>query len=184
MAQSADEELPSDPGIGGHPLPSMPTVPLQACPIATTLGSLGRKWTLPILRDIAFFPEVSFSSILKGNAGLGPRTLSLRLRQLVGDGLIVKEKNTADPRHPTYRLTEKGLEVWPILASLFQFGIRNYPSVVFADGKARSLEEVYPNDADLMLGPLATFARSASPRPESPAVARTAAAPASERPRR
>lgn len=184
MTPSADEQLPEDSRNRGHPLPSMPTVPVQACPIATTLGSLGRKWTLPILRDIAFFPEVSFSSILKANAGLGPRTLSLRLRQLVSDGLIVKEQIAADPRHPTYRLTGKGLEVWPILASLFQFGIRNYPSVVFADGKARNLEEVYPNDADLMLGPLATFARSTSLRPEASTVARTAAAPASERPRR
>ncbi|HYK92857.1 MAG TPA: helix-turn-helix domain-containing protein [Thermoplasmata archaeon] len=144
-------------------MPALPTVALQACPIATSLGCLGRKWTLPILRDIAFFPDVGFAFILKSNRGLGPRTLSIRLQQLTGDGLIRKDPNPADPRHPTYRLTEKGLEVWPILASLFQFGIRNFPEVVFEDRRARNLEEVYPHDAALMLGPLTTFARTLPP---------------------
>ena len=143
-----------------QPIPSPPTVAIKACPIATSLGSLGRRWTLPILRDIAFFPDVSFGFILKSNRGLGPRTLSLRLRQLAEDGLVRKETSDLDPRHPTYRLTPKGLEVWPVLASLFQFGIRNHSDVVFEDRRPRDLSEVYPHDAELMLGPLVPFART------------------------
>ncbi len=145
------------------PYPSRPEVPLRACPIATTLGSLGRKWTLTILRDIAFFPQAGFSQIRKGNPGLLPRTLSVRLQELAREGLVQKVVPRDSPRHPYYELTPKGLEVWPILSSLFQFGIHNHAATVFADRKPRNLEDVYPHDAELMLGPLARFARSTEP---------------------
>lgn len=144
------------------PYPSPPAVSLDACPIATTLGTLGRKWTLPILRDVAFFPKASFGLIRKRNPGLRQRTLSNRLRELAAEDLIRRVVPAHDDRHPYYELTSKGLEAWPILASLFQFGIRHYAGTVFADGRPRDLAEVYPHDATLMLGPLAEFARSAA----------------------
>lgn len=143
------------------PYPADPKVPLRACPIATTLGSLGRKWALRVLRDIAFFPRTSFAFILKGNRGLSPRTLSLRLKDLEREQLIRKVVPPEDARHPYYELTEKGLEVWPILAALFQFGIRNHAAEVFEDRQPRDLADVYPHDVPLLLGPLAEYARSA-----------------------
>ena len=142
------------------PYPSPGTVPLQACPIATSLAFLGRKWTLTILRDVAFFPRVTFGQIRKTNPGLLQRTLSLRLRQLVAEDLVRKVVPPSNPRRPYYELTPKGLEIWPILSSLFQFGIRNHASKVFEDGRPRNLEEVHPQDAELMLGTLAPFART------------------------
>jgi len=141
------------------PYPAYPSVPLEACPIHTTLGSLGRKWTLTILRDVAFFPRASFGLIRKRNPGLRQRTLSTRLRELGSEGLVRRVVPPGDSRHPYYELTPKGLEVWPILAALFQFGIRHHANVVFADGRPRNLEDVYPHDAPLLLGTLASYAR-------------------------
>lgn len=149
------------------PYPSPPAVSLEACPIATTLGTLGRKWTLPILRDVAFFPRASFGLIRKRNPGLRQRTLSNRLRELAAEDLIRRVVPVHDERHPYYELTSKGLEAWPILASLFQYGIRHHARTVFADGRPRDLAEVYPRDASLMLGPLAEYARAAAP-PSTP----------------
>ncbi len=128
----------------------------KACPIATTLGTLGRKWTITILRDIAFFPDASFSLILKGNPGLLPRTLSLRLRQLSTDGLIVRDAEGNGARNPKYRLSTKGLQVWPILATLAQFGMQNFSDQVFEDGRPRDVEEVFPKGMELMLGRFAS----------------------------
>jgi len=165
------------------PYPSAPTVHWEACPIETTLGSLGRKWTFPILRDIAFFPKAGFGLIRRRNPRLRQRTLSNRLRELTAEDLIRKVVPPDDGRHPYYELTAKGLEVWPILASLFQFGIRQHAQTVFADGRPRDLSEVYPHDAQLMLGNLATFARSAggpsgvsspSPRQDPPTAPKSA----------
>jgi len=125
---------------------------------------LGRKWTLTILREVAFFPQARFAQIRRANPGLRQRTLSLRLRELASEDLVQKVVPPDDPRHPYYELTTKGLEVWPILSALFQFGIHNHAPVVFEDGRARNLEEVYPQDAALLLGPLTRFARTADVR--------------------
>lgn len=150
--------------VSSFPSPGPPTVPLQNCPIATTLGTIGRKWTLTILRDIAFFPDASFSLILRNNPGLLPRTLSLRLKQLATDDLVVRSTEGNGARRPTYRLSEKGLQVWPILATLAQYGVQNLADQVFADRRPRELEDVFPGGMQLMLGRFA----SSPPRPTRP----------------
>jgi DNA-binding HxlR family transcriptional regulator len=157
----------SVPTAPGAPSPGPAAVAVQACPIQTTLGALGRKWTLTILRDIAFFPDASFTLILKNNPRLRQRTLSLRLKQLRAQGLIAKTPGPNGGRRPTYRLSPTGLQVWPILATLAQFGFQNYAEQVFADGRPRELEEVFPNGVDLMLGRFSTR----PPRPSRPARA-------------
>jgi DNA-binding HxlR family transcriptional regulator len=157
---------------GGRLPPPIPAVPLQACPINASLGTLGRKWTLTILRDIAFYPGTNFSSILKTNPGLRQRTLSLRLQQLVKDGLVGKRMTTNGGRRAHYDLTAKGREVWPILAGLVQFGVRNFATEVFADAKSRNIGEVFPGSAELMMGPLMEFARTAGSPPNGGANAR------------
>ncbi|MCI4369085.1 MAG: helix-turn-helix transcriptional regulator [Thermoplasmata archaeon] len=177
--------IPSSPvrssGTVTGPYPEPPAVAWEVCPIETTLGSLGRKWTIPILREVAFIPKASFGLIRRRNPGLRQRTLSIRLRQLTAEGLIRRVVLPEDVRHPYYELTEKGLEVWPILTSLFQFGIRHHAGTVFADGRPRDIQEVYPRDAALMLGPLAAFARTVRGAPNSPRAARSRAAPTGRR---
>jgi DNA-binding HxlR family transcriptional regulator len=138
-------------------------VPFASCPINATLGTLGRKWTLPILRDIAFQPGVGFNALLRANPGLRQRTLSLRLLQLVDEGLVHKTLVVNGGRRAHYALTAKGREVWPVLAALLQFGVRNHADRVFADGQARDIDDLYPDSADLMLDHLAEYARG-SPR--------------------
>jgi DNA-binding HxlR family transcriptional regulator len=140
---------------------------MESCPIAATLGTLGRKWALPILRDIAFFPDASFSLILRNNSGLRQRTLSLRLKQLAGEGLIQKCPPVDGTRRRSYRLTEKGLQVWPILSALMQFGVQNHAAEVFADGQPRNLEDVFPGAVDLMLGRFAPGAMEGPARMRS-----------------
>ncbi|MCI4363702.1 MAG: helix-turn-helix transcriptional regulator [Thermoplasmata archaeon] len=145
----ASRALPTD---SEARIPGPPEVSVRACPIAASLGTLGRKWTLTILRDIAFFPNASFSLILRNNPGLRQRTLSLRLKQLSTEELIEKGDGAPKGRPRPYRLTDKGLQLWPILTSLMQFGMQNYPERVFADGVARNVEDVYPADTALLLG--------------------------------
>jgi DNA-binding HxlR family transcriptional regulator len=148
--------------------PGPPAVEIRSCPIAASLGTLGRKWTLTILRDIAYFPDASFSLILKNNPGLLQRTLSLRLKQLTASNLIVNAALTNGLRRPRYRLTAKGQQIWPVLATLVQFGMQNYADVVFADGRPRDVEEVFPQSMDLLLGRFATSPPRRTRVPASP----------------
>ncbi|MFI5414296.1 MAG: winged helix-turn-helix transcriptional regulator [Candidatus Lutacidiplasmatales archaeon] len=141
--------------------PGAPAVPLEGCPIATTLGTLGRKWTLTILREVAFFPGSKFSAIQRANPGLRQRTLSLRLKQLQTEGLI--ERANGAERFSGYRLTSMGRDLWPILAALFDYGIQHHADVVFADGRPRTLAEVYPGSSVLLTGRLGAYARGELP---------------------
>ena len=66
----------------------LPQVRFIECPIRTSLGVLGKKWTMLILRDIGFLKIVRFNRILESISGLTPRVLSMRLRELEDEGFI------------------------------------------------------------------------------------------------
>ena len=100
-------------------------------PIQASLGILGRKWALTLLRDIAFYESVRFGDMMRRNSGLTPRILSMRLSDLSGAGFI--HRCAPGGRNATYRLTGKGKDTIPILAALTSFGIRHHADVVFPD---------------------------------------------------
>jgi DNA-binding HxlR family transcriptional regulator len=145
--------------VSSREAPDPPAVPLASCPINASLGTLGRKWTLLILRDIAFAPGAGFATIRRNCPGLGNRTLSIRLRQLVRDDIIERVEAESPRGAPGYRLTAKGRDVMPILTAFLQYGSRHFSTQVFADGRPRSLAEVYPTGRDFMVGRLAAYVR-------------------------
>lgn len=108
---------------------------------------------------------VSFSQILKGNPGLGPRVLSIRLRELQREGLIERLVDSEDSRIVRYVLTRKGRDAIPVLTALIQFGAWHYPGLVFGDGKPRDLHELFPGEQKLMLGRLLAYANEAGQAP-------------------
>ena len=151
--------------------PLSPLIPFKNCPIRSSLGVLGKKWTLLVLRDVAFYRLVKFSQILKNNRGLTPRVLSLRLKDLQNDGLIERVSGPKDLRVVNYRLTKKGNDTIPILTGFIQYGVQHHSRRVFEDGEPRELADLYPKDQQEMLGRLLSYARGAkatqtSERPE------------------
>jgi DNA-binding HxlR family transcriptional regulator len=121
-----------------------PSVKFKNCPIKVTIGVLGKKWTLLILRDIALLNINRFNQIRRSLPGLTSRVLIMRLHELENYGLIksvvIKEK----PRVVEWALTEKGKDTVPILLSIMSFGAKWYPDEVFEDSRPRTLEEIYP----------------------------------------
>jgi len=139
--------------------PVLPRVPFETCPIRASLGSLGRKWALLVMRDVAFFRDVSFGQILRNNRGMTPRVLSMRLRDLRREGLIERMIDPKDERQVRYRLTAKGRDIVPILTAFIQYGIRHHADIVFEDEKPRDLERVFPGEQVFMLGRLERYAQ-------------------------
>ena len=123
--------------------PPLPRVDIQNCPIAESLGVLGKKWTFLIIRDIGWQRADRFRSLLRTIPGLTPRVLSMRLRELEDEGILtrIEEKNSS--RVVRWRLTEKGQYVMPVLMRLTAYGSRWFPDRVFGDKKPRTLEDVY-----------------------------------------
>ena len=121
-----------------------PAAPICACPIATTLGMLGKKWTMLVLRDIAMRDMGRFSQLMKGIPGITPRMLSIRLKELEKQGMIIKESNRNSSKAARWKPTEKGWDALPILFSYTAFGSKWFASEVFEDGKPREMTSIYP----------------------------------------
>ena len=125
-------------------IPLLPTVEFKNCPIRVSLGVLGKKWTLLILRDIAFLKIDRFNQIRRSIPGLTSRVLTMRLRELQESELIEPIVIQAKPRLVRWALTEKGRDTAPILMSLISFGAKWYANVVFEDKLARTAQELFP----------------------------------------
>jgi DNA-binding HxlR family transcriptional regulator len=122
----------------------LPAVKFKNCPIKVTIGVLGKKWTLLILRDIALFKIRRFNEIRRSLPGLTSRVLILRLHEMEACGLIEAVVLKDKPRVVEWVLTEKGEDTVPILMSIISFGTKWYADEVFEDSRARTLKEVYP----------------------------------------
>ena len=88
----------------------------QPCSIARTLSILGDRWTMLILRN-AFMGMRRFDDFQQ-NLGVTRHVLSERLKRLVEHGILAKAPYFDRQKRFEYRLTEKGLELYPILLSM------------------------------------------------------------------
>lgn len=125
-----------------------PAVEFKNCPIKVTIGVLGKKWTILILRDIALLRINRFNQIRRSLPGLTSRVLILRLHELEECGLIEAVVIKDKPRVVEWALTEKGKDTIPILKSIMSFGVKWYADEVFEDRQARSLDDIYPATAN------------------------------------
>jgi DNA-binding HxlR family transcriptional regulator len=121
------------------------------CPIKATLGILGKKWTMLIIRDIGFRKIDRFNRLLESIPGLTPRVLSMRLKELEAEGIIKTMENQRTPKLVRWSLTDKGRDCLPILVWLIAFGSKWHADVVFEDKKPRTLEELFKPDAWLLI---------------------------------
>jgi len=122
----------------------LPQVSFTQCPIKTSLGILGKKWTMLIIRNIGFLKINRFNRILDSIPGLTPRVLSMRLKELEKEGFIECTHEKRSPMMVRWRLTPKGKDTMPILMQLTAFGSKWYPEVVFEDKMPRTLNEIFP----------------------------------------
>ncbi|MGH3633470.1 winged helix-turn-helix transcriptional regulator [Mycobacterium sp.] len=94
------------------------------CSIARTLGVVGEKWTLLVLRE-AFYGVRRFDDF-HATLGCARNLLSTRLKTLVANGLLEKQEYRDDRgrRRDEYRLADKGRELLPVVVALMQWGDR------------------------------------------------------------
>src|SRR5882762_10377508 len=97
---------------------------VENCTIAKTLAILGEKWTFIVLRDV-FMGIRRFDDFIARN-GIPRQVLSNRLATLTSRGILRKETYREPGARPRaeYRLTDKGMDVYPILVAMRQWGDR------------------------------------------------------------
>jgi DNA-binding HxlR family transcriptional regulator len=92
----------------------------QSCSIAGALEVVGERWSLLIVRDILLglrrFDE------LQSHLGIARNVLQTRLKRLAEQGVIERVPYQERPVRHEYRLTEKGLDLWPMIVALMKWG--------------------------------------------------------------
>jgi len=90
------------------------------CSVARTLEVMGERWTMLVLRD-AFLGVKRFDDFQK-DLGVARNVLQSRLTRLVDEGVLERVPYQDRPVRHEYRLTEKGLDLWPILVAMLAWG--------------------------------------------------------------
>jgi DNA-binding HxlR family transcriptional regulator len=105
--------------------------PREACSVASTLETIGERWTMHVLRE-AFLGVRRFEDFRR-NIGVARNILSDRLGTLVEAGILRRELYSEHPPRYEYRLTRKGVDLYGVLVELMKWGARWAPH---PDGQA------------------------------------------------
>jgi DNA-binding HxlR family transcriptional regulator len=95
----------------------------QNCSVAAALEVIGERWTLLVVRDL-FLGTRRFDEFQR-NLGIARNVLQARLTRLVDAGIVTRTPYQERPLRHEYRLTEKGLDLWPVLHALRSWGDRH-----------------------------------------------------------
>lgn len=95
------------------------------CSVALAAEHLGDKWVLVILRN-AFNGMKRFDDFYT-HLGVSSKVLTSRLNALVDADILYRQEVAGDKRAIEYRLTAKGLDLFPLLVFMGQWGDRWWP---------------------------------------------------------
>ena len=137
----------------------------DACSIARALEVVGERWNVLILRE-AFRGVTQFEDFRK-RLGIAPNVLSMRLSELVENGVLSRSVYQRTPQRWRYELTpEKGRDLYPVIVSLMAWGDRwdaeHGPPWVIMHGRHRAKprlvcdhcdEELRSEDTTFKAGP-------------------------------
>lgn len=138
----------------------------QNCSIARALEVVGDRWTLLVLRDA--FEGIRRFDDFQANLGVARNVLTDRLTRLCDEGILRKHRYQERPNRYEYRLTRKGVGLWPAMMSLLLWGDQHYaengpPTLVVhkgCDGRltpaltcADCGKTLGPTDVDVRPGP-------------------------------
>ena len=90
-----------------------------------SLEALGDRWSLLIIRDLMVRGYHTFKEFQESGEGIATNILADRLKRLEAAGIITAEKEESDGRKINYRLTEKGIDLAPVMLELLVWGARH-----------------------------------------------------------
>lgn len=95
------------------------------CPVSISLDKFGDRWSLLIVRDLMVRGFRTFREFQESGEGIATNILADRLHRLEAEGIIAAEAEEKDRRKLNYRLTEKGIDLAPVLLELLIWGARH-----------------------------------------------------------
>jgi DNA-binding HxlR family transcriptional regulator len=112
------------------------------CAVNFALEVIGDPWSLLIVRDIAFNGKHTFNEFLKSEERIARNILASRLAQLEDNGVLIRQVNPEDRRVGYYTLTEKGVDLIPVLFELSKWSVKYDPDTA----ASKEFGEIYFKD--------------------------------------
>lgn len=97
------------------------------CPINFALEIFGDPWSLLLIRDIVYFGKKTYGEFLASEEGMATNILASRLAHLEHQGILTKKLSPSDKRKEEYILTEKGLDLIPVLVEMANWSAQHDP---------------------------------------------------------
>jgi len=97
----------------------------SGCPVNISLEVFGDRWSLLIVRDLMVRGFRTYHDFLHSGEGIATNVLADRLKRLKRSGIIFAEPDGKDRRRVNYRLTEKGIDLAPVMLELLIWGARH-----------------------------------------------------------
>ena len=94
---------------------------LSVCPVEITMGLIGDKWKILIIRDLLTGTK-RFGELRKSLTGISQKVLTNNLRDMEKSGLVHREVFAEVPPRVEYSLTDTGWSLRPVLDSMVQWG--------------------------------------------------------------
>jgi DNA-binding HxlR family transcriptional regulator len=101
---------------------SYPLTDRTSCSVARSLDVLGDAWSVLVVREM-FLGTHRFDQ-LQEHLGIARNVLAARLRRLVDTGILIKRQYQEHPPRFEYHLTSKGVDLYPVVVALLQWGDR------------------------------------------------------------
>jgi DNA-binding HxlR family transcriptional regulator len=93
------------------------------CGVARALDRVGERWALLVVRELLLGPK-RFTDLRAGIPHVAPDVLSQRLRELARSGVVRRAKLPPPAASRVYELTERGMELEPVVLALGRWGSR------------------------------------------------------------
>jgi DNA-binding HxlR family transcriptional regulator len=90
-----------------------------------SLELLGDRWSMLIVRDMMVRGYTTFRQFHESGERIATNILADRLKKLQAGGIVVAEADEQDGRSVHYRLTEKGIDLAPVLLDLLIWGTKH-----------------------------------------------------------
>ena len=97
----------------------------SGCPLNASIEMLGDRWSLLIVRDMMVRGFSTFKQFVESDEGIATNILADRLRRLEEYGIVASSADPWDGRKLIYRLTQKGIDLAPVLTEMVLWAARH-----------------------------------------------------------
>lgn len=104
------------------------------CAVAGTLDLVGDRWSLLIVRDLFFRGPLRYGDLAASAERIPTNTLADRIRRLEDAGIVERERYSDHPPRHTYRLTDAGRALGPVLDAIATWGTTHLPGTRRVEG--------------------------------------------------